>query len=215
MLKSVSVYLLLFLLCTSCTLFDEYEQSMEQARNAMKSSDYAKALESLNVALIEQPNNADAVSLKKMAEENLAKQQEEIEHDKFLEVFTPIYEKLSSWRGSIGEEIEFLTITEAEILLPQVEKLQNEIEANIREWQSSSYSIEIGYLDSATESLYLCIIAIIENISEPVELNGDHSRSNVIKQMLRSNDFKIRADFLYTDFKSSMNRFEELYNKHK
>lgn len=139
MLKSVSVYLLLFLLCTSCTLFDEYEQSMEEARNAMKSSDYAKALESLNVALIEQPNNADAVSLKKMAEENLEKQQEEIEQDKFLEVFSPIYEKLSIWRGSIGEEIEFLTITEAVILLPEIKQLQKEIKNNSKEWQSSIF----------------------------------------------------------------------------
>lgn len=79
-----------------------------------------------------------------------------------------------------------------------------------KEWsQSEVYSNTFQYLNGASEDLNLCLIAIIEDISEPIELNGDNSRSNIVTQTLRSNDSKIRARLSFYDFTSKVESFND------
>ncbi|WP_411734905.1 hypothetical protein [Paenibacillus sp. M2] len=210
MRKNILSLMVIVLVCSACTMFNEYEGYMRKAKDSMKEGEYEETLEYIQNALIEEPNSKDAAALKTMAEEALLRENNESEKKRFIEVTVPIYEKLITLTEGINEDASNISVSEAESLLPELEQIKKELSGMSKEWsQSEVYSNTFQYLNGASEDLNLCLIAIIEDISEPIELNGDNSRSNIITQTLRSNDSKIRARLAFYDFTSKVESFND------
>lgn len=210
MRKNILSLMVILLVCSACTMFNAYEGYMRKAKESMKEGEYGETLEYIQNALIEEPNSKDAAALKTMAEEALLRENNESEKKRFIEVTVPIYEKLITLTEGINEDASNISVSEAESLLPELEQIKKELSGMSKEWsQSEVYSNTFQYLNGASEDLNLCLIAIIEDISEPIELNGDNSRSNIVTQTLRSNDSKIRARLSFYDFTSKVESFND------
>lgn len=210
MRKNILSLMVILLVCSACTMFNAYEGYMRKAKDSMKEGKYGETLEYIQNALIEEPNSKDAAALKTMAEEALLRENNESEKKRFIEVTVPIYEKLITLTEGINEDASNISVSEAESLLPELEQIKKELSGMSKEWsQSEVYSNTFQYLNGASEDLNLCLIAIIEDISEPIELNGDNSRSNIVTQTLRSNDSKIRARLSFYDFTSKVESFND------
>ncbi|WP_405131137.1 hypothetical protein MHB43_01110 [Paenibacillus sp. FSL H8-0317] len=210
MRKNILSLMVIVLVCSACTMFNEYEGYMIKAKDSMKEGEYEETLEYIQNALIEEPNSKDAAALKTMAEEALLRENNESEKKRFIEVTVPIYEKLITLTEGINEDASNISVSEADSLLPELDQIKKELSGMSKEWsQSEVYSNTFQYLNGASEDLNLCLIAIIEDISEPIELNGDNSRSNIVTQTLRSNDSKIRARLSFYDFTSKVESFND------
>lgn len=208
MRKTILSLTVITLVCSACTMFNAYEGSMRKAKDSMKEGEYEKTMEYIQNALIEEPTSKDAVALKKNAEEALLKENKEIEKKRFIEVTVPIYERLITLTEGINEDASNISIPKAKSLLSELEQVKEELSGMSREWNRSEvYSNTFKYLNDASEDLNLCFTAIIEDISEPIELNGDHSRSNIVTQTLKSNDSKVRARLSFYDYTSKTESF--------
>lgn len=208
MRKTILIITAMVFVCSACTMFNKYEGYMRQAKDFMREENYEESLEFINNSLIEEPTSEDAIALKAMAEEALKKEKIEDEKAKFVEMTTPIYERLLTLTKEINEDASNLSISDAEILRPQVEQLQAELSKMSKEWNDSErYSKAFQYLNTAADNLNLCITAIIENISEPILVNENSSKFDVIRQSLNSNDSKVRARLSFQDFTSNLQSF--------
>lgn len=209
-MKKFILSLVIVFVCSACTMFNKYEGYMSKAKDSMREGNYEETLEYIQNALIEEPNSKDAVALKTMAEEALLKENNEAEKKRFTEDTIPIYEKLVALTEGVNEDASNISVSDAKSLLPELEQIKKELSGMSKEWsQSEVYSNTFQYLNGASEDLNLCLIAIIEDISEPIELNGDNSRSNIVTQTLRSNDSKIRAHLSFYDFTSKVESFND------
>ncbi|WP_218034875.1 hypothetical protein [Paenibacillus amylolyticus] len=208
MKKIILTLVIVMFACSACTMFNKYEGYMSKAKDSMREGEYEETLEYIQNALIEEPNSKDAVALKTMAEEALLKENNESEKKRFTEVTVPIYERLVVLTEGVNEDASNISVSDAKSMLSELEQIEKELAGMSKEWnQSEIYSNTLQYLNGASEDLKLCLTAIIEDFSEPIELNGDHSRSNIVTQTLRSKDSKIRARLSFYDYTSKMERF--------
>ncbi|WP_153028208.1 hypothetical protein [Paenibacillus amylolyticus] len=206
--KIILFLIVIVLVCSACTMFNAFEGYMRKAKDSMKEGKYEETLEYIQNALIEEPNSKDAAALKTMATEALLRENNKAETKRFNEVIEPIYERLVAITEGINEDASNLSVSEAKSLLPELEQIKKELSGMSKEWsQSDVYSNTFQYLNGASEDLKLCLTAIIEDVSEPIELNGDHSRSNIVTQTFKSNDSKIRARLSFYDYTSKMESF--------
>ncbi|UPK42510.1 hypothetical protein [Paenibacillus pabuli] len=209
MRKYIVTYLAIMTLLSGCSMFDKYEGYMKDAKNSMRAGNYKESIEILNDALIEEPNSKDAATLKIMAEEALYKENSDEEAKQFISDTSPIYLQLLSLTEEINEDASNVLVGGAEHLLEDLQLIENEMKMISVKWNSSKdYSGKFEYLSEAIEDLRLCLTAIVEDISEPLELNGDHSRSNIVTKTILSNDSGIRARLSFHDYRSKMDSFK-------
>lgn len=89
MRKNILSLMVIVLVCSACTMFNEYEGYMIKAKDSMKEGEYEETLEYIQNALIEEPNSKDAAALKTMAEEALLRENNESEKRGLLKLQFP------------------------------------------------------------------------------------------------------------------------------
>ncbi|WP_179087821.1 hypothetical protein [Paenibacillus amylolyticus] len=187
---------------------------MNDAREQIRSEEYEKALESLDNALIENPNSKDALSLKEMALERHQKEIDLKESEEFASDTSLIHSELVLLTDGIDEEASYVSIKEAKELMIKLNTIQEKLNKLNERWSSSKqYSSSFGYLNGAADDLNQTLTAIIENIYEPIDYNGDYSRKNKVEKYLTSNDSGIRAKRYISDFRLKIDSFESSLRK--
>ncbi|MEI2284971.1 hypothetical protein [Paenibacillus polysaccharolyticus] len=201
--------LVIVILISGCSLFNQYEGYMSDAREYIRSKQYEKAIESLDNALIEEPNSKDAISLKEMALEQQQTEMDIKEKDDFTLDTAGIYSELLALTEGIDEDASYVSIKEAKELMIRLNTIQEKLNKLYERWGSSKqYSSSFGYLTGAADDLNQTLTAIIENIYEPIDYNGDYSRKNKVEKYLTSNDSGIRAKRYINDFRLKIDSFE-------
>lgn len=208
MKKYIVGWVTIMIFCSACSMLNKYEGYMQDAKDSMRESHYEETLTHLNNALIEEPTSKDALALKKMAEEAFNKEKAESEKAMFISETEPIYNKLLNLTEEFNEDASNVTIKGANYLLEDLKPLEIELSNISENWESSEqHSSSFGYLTGAVEDLNQTLTAIIENIYEPIDYNGDYSRKNKVEKYLTSNDSSIRAKRYISDFRLKMDSF--------
>lgn len=202
---------IILIICVSCSSFDKY---MNDAKAYMVDKEYEKAVEQLNLAIIENPTNKDAIALLENAQTLLQEQIEKNQKDRFYEASNEIKTFLIKKIMTIN--VQEISINEAKSLLGET-KINNEKAISLfQEYDiiNKDYSDATKSIMESSEEAVALLENIIENIIEPLPSpDTNATRRDRYSSRLNSNDSRIKASYNMINIEDGLNNFEKVYVK--
>jgi len=210
-MKKFLTFTFIFILLTGC-MQSKFDRYYEEAKNAMISKEYSLAIEKLELAIIEDPRNKDALALKKIAAESLEKFNFEEEVNKFLSESSLVYKDVLGMIKVIN--VKTTDIESALKLLPVSEEMIKEAEAIENKWKYSKnkYIKDAAIeLHNTTKSLNSTVFNLTEDYVDPNDNKPNRSRYQAIRSQTSRN--VAMRDF--SEMERNLSMFKENISKLK
>lgn len=151
-IASIIVLSLFMVACSS-----DFDKAMKSGREALKSGKYEEAIKQFDLALIEKPNDKDAIALYDKSEDSVKEEKIQKRKDRFKTTFNPIYEKLQSFHEEVDVSKDPLKINDptAQKNLEKAKRIREELDSFANEWMYNGGIEEESYwaLSEATDGL--------------------------------------------------------------
>ncbi|WP_342426527.1 hypothetical protein [Paenibacillus sp. FSL L8-0158] len=178
-MKVLIVLLFIVALLSGC-FSSSFENHMREGKNQLLANNYDEAIKSFDTALIEEPNNKDAIALMKRAKEEKANEDKKEKIEEFIRETDALYKRLVL----IGDntDIQNISYQEATSKLDRLAPINKEIEDLSLKWSDEQLVTDaFQSLQSAISNLESSLSTSIDLIDDPEEIvdtdnNGEVSR---------------------------------------
>lgn len=154
-IKAIGYIMILSFFMTACA--SDFDKAMNSGKEALKAGKYEEAIKQFDLALIEKPNDEDAISLYNRSEESVQKEEVEKKMAQFRSVFDPIYEKLEAFNADVDLSKDPFKINDpaAQEKLGTAKAIRKELDSLTNEWAYIGGDKEAMYwnLSEATDGL--------------------------------------------------------------
>lgn len=206
-LTFITIFAIMLTACTS-----QFEKAMDSGRKALREGQYEEAAKQFDSALIEEPNNKDAIALMERTNESIKKEQINARHDEFKSAFNPIYEKLKSFDADIDLSKDPFKINNpaAQEKLDMAKQIRIELDDLSAKWSQIGGIEENSYweLSQATDGL----ISAYENILDPPTQSLSSSRY-ISERAANLNMPRNIINSSFMDYEVSIGLYEKNMNK--
>lgn len=196
-------------MCTACSAFDKY---MKNSKEYMVEGEYEKAVEQLNLAIIENPTDKNAAALLETAEKNLKEKNEKEIKQHFSDVSQDVTAFIKEKMTPI--DVDTITIDEAKEILPEAKLKYKEAKELFDEYNliNSSYATATESLFQIYDNSVELLENIIENVVEPLPtIPPNSTRLFRLTSRTESNDSRIKASFNKSTIETFISEFDLYY----
>ncbi|MCQ4085317.1 hypothetical protein [Saccharibacillus sp. JS10] len=205
---------ILFMATVACS--SDFEKSMNAGKEALKQEQFEEALEHFNYALIDKPNDEDALDLKNRSIKEYKRMESKKNLDSFLADVQPLYDSLAEIDTDIKADPLKIDKNFAEKNLEKAKEINDKLDLLYKKWEHSEFRDPFIDLVIADEN----IMSAYESVIDPPVLHieeNDTSRAAAIQRYDIATGSYITTDFkkYHTSMKSYKNYINELQNYFK
>lgn len=140
---------------TACS--SDFDKAMDSGRTALRDGRYEEAAKQFDSALIEEPNNKDAMALMERTKAAIEEKKKKEKGEEFRSTFDPLYERLESFRADINLSKNPFMINNpaAQEKLETAKKIRQDLDLVSEGWAYAGGDKETLYwnLSDATDGL--------------------------------------------------------------
>ncbi|MFD1776705.1 hypothetical protein [Paenibacillus rhizophilus] len=206
-MRKMIILLFVAFFITSCAenSFDKY---MRNGKDALIDKKFEDAINYFDLALIEEPNDKDAISLKERAEISLNKENDIKEFNQFKNDFDVIYIKLKQLGNGYDTFLYNLDQGEAKSKLIEAENLNDSIKKNSDKWSTNiQYKNLYNYLLSSSDNIKDMFMNASKDTPDNFFVTEGKSRSEIFNERVTSDPVTM-ARVSYVGYKGGLRDYQ-------
>lgn len=177
--------LILSILLSACSNENSFESFMRQGKDALHAEDYQAAQQYFDSALIERPNDKDALALAGKTQDFLEKQTNMGKYTNFSNDTEILYERLSELGEGINTLVDNIAADEAEERLNRLNIVIEDLNELSSSWSRDEVAgTAFNHLQQAAEQLAYTLEGVVEAENNPATTDAFTSRHEAFKSNL-------------------------------